>query len=313
MGHQFPRAALATAIALSAGACGGSAGDAEPPLVLDNARDQVTSVASSGSAGESTAPPTENSSVAAAPAELPPPDRSTFEGANRVVNLWVGADGETSAVDVWGRRTFTNGPILLGEDVAFGESSDYFSAPSGYDLVVVGTGAGPDGEQRAAVFNATVGEQITTVFTNEDEDGAVLAQNLFERGADDAPLPPVEGSGLIVVIAPNMGAFSDDTTVFVGADGFAVGDGSTDCRTQRIESEGLPPFVLGGPDAVELDVPPGEAVLSFHPRSPAACDSASVLEVTVDIAAGQTMLVLMYSPDGVSVAALTLPVAPLSG
>ena len=78
-------------------------------------------------------------------AELPPPDPSEYEGANRLVNLWVGPAGETMPIDVWGRRTFTNGPILLAEDVGFGESTDYFSAPPGYSLAVVGAGAGGGG------------------------------------------------------------------------------------------------------------------------------------------------------------------------
>ena len=83
-----------------------------------------------------------------------------------------GPSGETAPIDVWGRRTFTNGPILLAEDIGFGESSDYVSAPAGYSLVVVGAGAGPDGDERAGMFNAVDGEQITLVFTNSDESEA---------------------------------------------------------------------------------------------------------------------------------------------
>ena len=50
--------------------------------------------------------------------ELPPPDGSAFVGRNRVVNLWVGPGGTTQVVDVWARRTFTNGPVLLAEGLA---------------------------------------------------------------------------------------------------------------------------------------------------------------------------------------------------
>ncbi len=313
MGHQFARAALAAALAISVGACGGSDGDADPPPVLENAREQVAGGASTPSSPSATSTESTLDSASVAPSELPPPDPSTFEGANRVVNLWVGPAGRTASIDVWGRRTFTNGPILLAEDVAFGEASEYFSAPAGYNLVVVGAGAGPDGEERADMLNALDGEQITLVFTNGDEIGGVNAPSLFERGGR-APAPPAEGAGLIVLAAPNIPAFAATLTESIGGDAFFVGDGSAVCRTQRIEADGFPPNILGGTQQVELEVTPGPASISLHPWfSPDECDQPSVLDMSVDVAAGETVVVLVYSRDGESVEAVSLPVAGATG
>ncbi len=278
--------------------------------MLDIAREQVEA-AHAGDSGDGSEPVDATaSSEPAAPAELPAPDPSTFDGENRVVNLWVGPDGETGTVDVWGRRTFTNGPMLLAEDIAFATASDYFATPPGHSVVIVGAGAGPDGEERAGVLNAEDGEQITTIFTNSDAIGGVDAPNLFERGDDQAPARPSEGNGLIVLFAPNTRAFTDELTAAIGGDAFYVGDGSTTCRTQRIEATGAAPNILGGTQRVEIELPPGAAPISLHPWfSSDGCDRPSVLDLTVDVVAGETTLVLVYSPDGTTVEASTLPVA----
>ena len=89
-----------------------------------------------------------------------------------------------------------------------------------------------------------------------------------------------------------------------------VGDGSDVCRTQRIESDGFPPSILGGTQQVELEVTPGPALISLHPWfSPDGCDQPSVLDLMVDVVDGETTLVLVYSRDGSSIEALSLPVA----
>jgi hypothetical protein len=317
VGHQLTRATAATTLIVSLVACGGSGGDGEPTPVLDLAREQVEDAELAAEPDAAELAPASGVSddgtmdESVVPDELPAPDPSTFEGANRVVNLWVGADGATSPIDVWGRRTFTNGPILLAEGVAFGGASEYFAAPPGYSLAIVGAGAGPDGEERAGLFNAADGEQITTVFTNDDDQGAVSAPNLFELGSDQAPVPPGDGSGLVVLFAPNVRAFSDSLTASIGGDAFYVGDGSPVCRQQRIEATGAAPAVLGGTQRVELELPPGTASLSLHPWfSPNECDQPSALDVDVEVTTGATSLVLVYSPDGTTVDALILPVAP---
>ena len=323
MGHQFPRAVVAAAVAFTFTACGGSDGDGEPPPVLDIARGQVedsldeatpggTDPDASSDGTSDAAPERGSEDAPAVPEELPAPDPSTFEGANRVVNLWVGAEGATSPIDVWGRRTFNSGPVLLAENIGFGETSDYFAAPPGYRLVIVGSGAGPDGDERAGLFNAVDGEQITTVFTNDDDLGAVTAPNLFERGSEQSPEPPVEGVGLVWLYAPNIRAFSDDLIASVGGDAFYVGDGSPDCRPQRIEATGGDAHILGGTQQVELELSPGPVTISLHPWfSPDECDQPAALEFTVDVAADVTTIVLVYSPDGTDLATMTLPVADL--
>lgn len=309
MGHQLTRAAAAAALAITLVACGGSDGDGDPPPVLDIAREQVEAAHDDSGDGSGSSDAT-TSAEPAEPAELPAPDPSTFDGENRVVNLWVGAGGETGPIDVWARRTFTNGPVLLAEDVAFATASDYFATPPGYRVVIVGAGAGPDGEERAGVLDAGDGEQITTIFTNADALGAVDAPNLFERGDAQAPEPPSDGNGLIVLFAPNIRAFTDELTAAIGGDAFYVGDGSATCRTQRIEATGAAPNILGGTQRVEIELPPGGAPISLHPWfSPGECDQPSALDLTVDVVAGETTMVLVYSPDGTTVEALTLPVA----
>lgn len=306
MGHQFAGATLAAAVALALGACGGG-GDGDPPAVLENALDQVATDTSP--APDSTSARSDPATDTMSPTELPPPDPSTFVGANRVVNLWIGPEGETAPIDVWGRRTFVNGPILLAEGIEFGTASDYFSAPPEYELVVVGAGAGADGDERATMFNATDGERITLVFTNGDDRGGVEATNLIERGSQ-APEPPAEDAGLVIVTAPNVDAYSDRLTASVGGDAFFVGDGTDSCRTQRVEAGGFPPDILGGAQQIELEVPPGPAVISLHPWfSPDECAQPAVLELTVDVAAGETELVVIYTIDGASLDAVTLPMA----
>ena len=313
MGHQFTRAAAAAALAalLSAG-CGGDDEQVTPPPVLDNARDQVAAASVPGSTQESSSARSDTTPDRGI-AELPPPDLSEFDGANRVVNLWVGPDGEQRAVDVWGRRTFTNGPILLVEDLGFGQTSEYFAAPPGYSLVVVGSGAGPDGEELAGLFNADADDQVTMVFTNDDTDGAVWAPNLWEKTSAEtglAPDPPQSGMGLVFLYAPNTRSFDESLTSAIGGSSFYVGTGGSDCARQRIEDQGLQANVLGGTQDVQLELPPGPVTIALHPWfSPDECAQPAALEFTVDVPSDRIVIVLVYSPDGDTLDTLQLPVA----
>lgn len=311
MGHQFTRAAVAAALGLSlAAACGGETGtDVSPRPVLDNARDQVAVVPGSSPIDSAA---DQDTTVEPTVAELPAPDPSEYEGSNRVVNLWVGPDGATKPIDVWGRRTFSNGPILLVEELPFGAASDYFAAPPGYSLVVVGAGAGPDGEQLAGMFNAGRNDQVTMVFTNDDPIGGVWAPNLWEATADEtglAPDPPRPGMGLVFVYAPNTRSFDDSLTATLGGSSFYVGSGVGACAPQRIEERGFEASVLGGTQDVQLELAPGPATITLHPWfSPDRCEQPPVLEFTVDVPADGIVLVLVYSPDGKSITTLQLPV-----
>ena len=300
MGHQFSRAVAAAAVAL-AGACGGSSGDTEPPAVLDNARQQVASVAPSGS--------TADDSATAPPDELPAPDPSTFEGANRVVNLWIGPDGATTPVDVWGRRTFSNGPILLAADIGFGETSNPAGAPANYELSIVGAGAGPDGVELADVINATDGEQVTTVLMNADRNGGSGSVNISERGAAQAPAPPRDGLGLVRLVAIDLATVSGELLDSIGADSFSIGDGAGTCRPERGRDDDLGAAELLPTGDIELELEPGPATLTLHRLvRPQDCATPPLLELTVDVEADAVAVVLVYSRDGISIEMLALPV-----
>lgn len=311
MGHQLTRSVVATALIASLAACGGGDDD-EQPNVLENALEQVASSGSTTVVGDAAASePSTTDPSAVSPAELPPPDPSLFEGSNRVVNLWVGPGGTNQSIDVWGRRTFTNGPILLAEGVGFGDASGYFSAPAGYSLVVVGAGAGPDGEELAGLFNAEDGEQITMIFTNDDDTGTVSAPNIWEvdpDGSSGAPDPPPPGTGLIYLLAPNTHAYDDSLTASVGGRAFYVGDGTGECYHQRVEDDGFQANILGGTQNVQIDLPPGPATITLHPwSSPDTCAQPASHEFTVDVPADGMVMVLVYTPDGETIETLHLP------
>ena len=310
MGHQFPRAVAAAAVVLALTACGGSDGDGDPPPVLDVAREQVAAAPVSSDSASADEAIGDDAGVAA-PAELPPPDPSSFQGDYRVVNLVAGSTGDGmahSTVDVWARRTFTNGPVLLAEDVEFGAASSYFAAPVGSTVVIVSAGAGPDGEERAVLPDPAEGEQVTTVFANGDDPTVETAINLYERGNERAPAPPVDGSGLVVVMGASLQSYDEELSTSVGGDAFVIGDGSETCRVQRVEATGAAAEILGEADRIELEVAPGAALISLHPwPSPNGCDQPSALEVAVDVAAGSTTLLLVYTADGTSLETLTLP------
>lgn len=328
MGHQLAgappaapvrRAAALVVAAVLLAACGGS-DEAEPLDPAEIARQQAAAARESGTAPAATTTPAPSSSTvavdgAASPDELPPPDPVAFAGANRIVNLWAGPGGVTQVVDVWARRTFTNGPVLLVEDLEYGEASDYVAAPANHSIVVVGADAGPDGTELAGVFNADEGEQITTVFTNDDDAGTVWAPALYERsprGNGPPPEPPSDGNGLVYLYAPNTASFESSLTLALGGAAFFVGDGSGTCIRQRIEDDGFAASILGGTQNVQLDLPPGAYTLTLHPwPSPDACAQPSVLDVAVEVTAGSATLLLVSSRDGQSVQAMTLP-TPLS-
>mgnify|MGYP001815039048 CR=1 FL=1 len=275
--------------------------------MLDNARDQVSAAST---APESTTDDT--AQTVPEVSELPAPDASTYEGANRVVNLWTDADGRRQSIDVWGRRTFTNGPILLVEQLEFGQASDYFSAPPGYSLVVVGAGAGPDADELAGLFNAGPDDQVTMVFTNDDPAGSVWAPNLWEAAAAEtslAPEPPRPGTGLVYLYAANTRSFDDSLTASIGGSSFYVGDATADCVRQRVEDQGFSASVLGGTQDVQLELQPGPATITLHPWfSPDECTQPAVHELTVEVPVDGTVMVLVYSPDGETLDALQLPV-----
>jgi hypothetical protein len=312
------RGAVALAGALVVTACGGGAdGGAAQPDPLDIVREQAEAsgrtVASTPAS--SLVPATTDSALDTGLDtgldELPPPDDSVFVGRNRVVNLWVGPGGTTQTVDVWARRTFTNGPVLLAEGLVFGAASGYFAAPAHHSVVVVGAGAGADGLELASMFNAGDGEQVTMIFSNDDDTGRVWAPNVFEidpGGANSPPATPSDGNGLVYLYAPNTVSFESSLNLAIGAAAFYVGDGTGACARQRIEDDGFAPSILGGTQNVQLELPPGPARLTMHAWPSAdGCAQPSLLDVDVEVTAGAATVVLVYSRDGASIESLQLP------
>lgn len=311
MGHQFSGAVVAAAVVLALAGCGGSDGDGDPPPVLDVAREQVADGASGDSADGSVGAQDPVDADGSTPAELPPPDPSTYEGSHRIVNLFAPAEAEgdePTAIDVWARRTFTNGPVLLAQDIGVGAASGYFSAPEGADVVVVSAGAGADGEPRASLPVLAGDEQVTTVFTNGDrEPHEADVVHLAERGTDAVPVPPADEHGLVVVVGANLGAFDEELLASVDGAEFLIGDGTSRCRQQRGEAAGVAADVLGPVERIELDVVPGPAPITFHPApSLDGCGRPAVAEVTVDVVAGETVVVLVYTLDGLGLSTLTV-------
>jgi hypothetical protein len=285
-------------------ACGG--GETEPPDALETAR----------SLAEAASPDTEavipSGSTLVDVDELPAPDGSTFVGSTRVVNLWVGPQGATQTVDVWGRRTFTNGPVLLVEGLGFGEASPYFGVPPGYVVEIVGAGAGPDGISLGGVLASRERSRITTVFTNADETGTPEAWAVFESdptGSFGAPAPPAAGSGLVVLQQANTDAFRTSLEAAGISDSYYVGDGSGECIPQRIESTGLAPAILGGTQPVAYEVEPGAFTFELYPwTDPARCQATPVAQFEIAAAADEAVIGLLYTRDGTTLELMRLPI-----
>ncbi len=306
MGHQFARASAAASVTLSVlvTACGG--GDRTPPDPLEVARSL---------AAQSTTPVDEarSGSSVDGEAELAAPDPSTFEGETRVVNLWPGADGTGQEVDVWGRRTFSNGPILLAEGLSLGEISEPFGVPPGYAVEIVGAGAGPDGLALAGVLAASRGERVITVFTNADDRGTAESFTISEvdpSGTLGAPAAPAGGSGLLVLRQANTDAFADDLEAAGSSDSFYIGDGSGECLRQRTEDTGVAPAVLGGTQSIEIEFTTSTAAIDLYSwRMPDRCATPPVASFVVDVPVGSAVLGLVFSRDGHSLELMPIPLS----
>lgn len=238
--------------------------------------------------------------------ELPAPDSSMFEGSHRIVNLWVGAGGVTTEIDVWARRTYSHGPALLADDLGFGEVTEYLGAPPNADLVFVGAGAGPDGIELGGVVNAIGNQQLTAVFAAADRLDGATTMTLWERGSDLAPGLPSPGLGLVEVMGVNLSPFGDDLRLAFGVDTFSVGAGTSSCVEQRGEADGFAPGVVGSGKPVEFELESGPAVITLH-SSVDGCGSPPVHEIPVDVVADASVLVIVYTTDGTTIGSLALP------
>jgi hypothetical protein len=248
--------------------------------------------------------------------EFPPPDPETFEGRNRVVNLWIDDEGNTSEIDVWAFRSFTAGPVLLAEGLGFGDVSEYFAAPSGQSIVFTAAGTGPDAEELGSMFRAEANQQITAVYTwspDRFSDQETSVPNYWEFDDLDptmSPEGPAAGKGLVIIRSPQVWAFEDQLEASLGSKSWRVGAGDGECLYQRVEDEGFSPAILGGTAEILHEADPGTVAFTLHTWPDIdECATDPVFESEVDVAADASVLVIVYTTDGESLDTMVLPFA----
>lgn len=290
-------------------ACGGSDdGKADTTSGGDG-----TSVTDSTAGGDTT--PTEES--------LPAPDPATFVGVNQVVNLAVLPDGSTPELDIWALRTFTNAPVLLVEGLQYGEVSEAFSSPPGAVVAAVMAGAGPDADQFSGMFSADDGQHYTTVIAYDRDSQAasgILLEDVDPNNPTMAFPDTRDGQALVMLWAYQLtlnplAEEGDFETTIGGKDvSYQVGiEGTTGCAPQPRQTEqGYSPMVLGGTQRVPFDVAAGDTTFTFHGWGTynEDCADASVIDpITVTLAAGDRVWVMLHSRDGQTVESLVVPMA----
>ena len=243
------------------------------------------------------------------PKELPPPD--TFVGEVRIINIYAEPGGKTQKVDVWARRSFTNGPAKLVDGLDFGQASPWFKAPKSQSIVIVAAGDGADGKELGGVFGPKDGDKITGIFMRDASGPST--PSYWEASADpattkDIPPPPAAGKGFVLLRANALMGHEPTLTESVGGRSFYVGDGSGQCLHQRVEDRGFSASILGGTQPVELELPPGAAKITLHKwPSNDGCKSPAVFEFSVDVAADKSTEVLIYTQDGKALLTLAVP------
>jgi hypothetical protein len=230
--------------------------------------------------------------------ELPPPE--TFVGKARLVNLLVDRAGKAQTVDVWARRSFTHGPLLLASGIDVGEASDWFAAPKGQSIVIVATGAGPDAAELGGMFSPSSDEeQMSHTLTLRDTGTPSAGLTQFEA------VPPPAGKGLVVLEAGAFGGHAEAFKPLLGSWGYAfkVGDGAA-CRAGR-----QPQMMLGGTSYVDYELDPGKATFALHRGDDYQCAQPPVYTFEVDVVADAATMVHVYTPDAKRIAHLALPLA----
>ena len=227
---------------------------------------------------------------------------------------FVGLDdaGGKVDIDVWAKRTFTEGEVLLAKGVKSGAASDYFATPKSHSIVFTKVGTSSDDPEIASMFNPGKGEQITAMLMGEN--GKANAPNVWEidpAGTHDAPAAPSAGEGLVVLRANQLTAFEKKLAPTFGGRSFDVGDGTGACVPQaRTTAKGATPSVLGGTQPTLHDLPAGKAAFTLHKwPDDKKCATDPVFTFSVDVPAGKSTAVFVYTPDGASLATLALPVA----
>ncbi|MBA3465173.1 MAG: hypothetical protein H0T46_34905 [Deltaproteobacteria bacterium] len=250
--------------------------------------------------------------VPTAPAnqEKGPPPKEEYKGKNRLVNLYIGADGKTQTVDVWVRRGFKWGPVKLAENVEFGKVSAWFGVPSSMSPVVLPVGAKADDKELSGMVYGRPDEVVTGVLTTYRGQANVVSLYDVSKEMTQAVKPPSAGKGTIILDAGQLQSYEAALTEKYGGRSFNVGDGTGECRPQRDPK--MADLALGGTASYELELPPGKAKVTLHKWPAPAdgrCKAAAVYELEVEAIADKAQRVFIYTPDsGKSLATLVTTV-----
>ena len=238
---------------------------------------------------------------ATAPAkeEKGPPPKEEYKGKNRLVNLYIGADGKTQTVDVWVRRGFKWGPVKLAENVEFGKASTWFGVPSHMSPVVLPVGAKPDDKELSPMAYGKADEVVTGVLTMNGGQTGVVSLYDVSKEMSQAVKPPTAGKGTIILDAGQLQGYEQALTEKFGGRSFYVGDGAGECRAPR--DPAMAALALGGTASFETELDPGKIKITLHrwpsPTPDGKCKSPAVFETEVEVVKDKAQRVFIYTPD----------------
>lgn len=203
---------------------------------------------------------------------------------------------------------------LLEEDLAFGTVLEDLRPPADGSLVVFPAGTTDLDHftndalvgQFSTVNVDDEGAVHTLVLAPSDDPDGVEVTNYWELpdpalvGQSANALPPaVAGRGLVVT-ASDAGEL---TPVYVAVPGAGA------CLVPQPPA--TPNLAVGGTSVLAYELDPGTSELAFHSFDDQDfdCTQAPVLTTSVDVGAGQRMLVLLHEDDAGELAAMALPLA----
>jgi hypothetical protein len=278
--------------------------------------------ACSGGGGATTAPgqpaaSSQPSDDLAAPSfDLPVGPTMRPSGAQvRVANLYRDGQGQGTAVDIYTGFTIGTGgaPVTT---VQYGTVSDWFDPlvmddDGDAEISFLPPGQKDDdhslGNQSETLKG---GEKITILLASGDNKNASGGQfaswrTTFETDTTDFPLPTPAASGEAVVIIDMLAL--ENVPAFDGVNFYAKTDGACLKSIGADQFTGAQP--LSGGTQSPFSIPASQTSLSIH-QDEGDCTSAPKLEVPLQLAAGQRSFLAVYSADGKTLQALTIPIAP---
>lgn len=234
-------------------------------------------------------------------------------GRARIANLYLDKDRKSPAVEVWSRETMQHAATRLAGPIELGEASDWFGVPGSDRAVILPAGADPKqiSSMLGRIPKLADGDQVT-VAVFADRAGASI-RSLWEARVDGKlePLaaPPATGKALVTIVTLGIAPHEPTLASGVGTK-FFLGTGRGDCAEQRVERPGLLGPLIGTATPAYVEVAPGKTTFTLHGwPSRVSCDSDPKLSFEVDVEADQRALVLLYTPDGTSLATLSLSLA----